>query len=90
MEVIRTSNHFSLEEIENFIRNKDYLESIAKNDYGSKSNCRRAAKKFSIKILTYVKQTRTRQLKIVRDIHRGLDDSEHTKALSAYRGKNTT
>ena len=45
----RTCNHFGLEEIENFIRKKEYPDRIAKNDYGVKSNFRRAAKKFSIK-----------------------------------------
>ena len=33
---------------------------------------------------------RSRQLEIVRDVHRGLGDSEHPKALSAHIGKNTT
>ena len=47
--MISTRNHFSLEEIENFMKNKEHLESIVKNGYGSKSNFRRAAKNFSIK-----------------------------------------
>ena len=45
---------------------------------------------FLSKILTYLKQTRPRHLEIARDVHRGLGDSEHTNALSAHRGKNTT
>ena len=79
------------------MKNKDYPESsIAKIDYGSKSNFRRAAKKFSIKDSHLFKENklvakdRARQLEIVHDVHRGLGDSEHTKALFAHRGKNTT
>ena len=33
---------------------------------------------------------RSRQLEIVRDVHQGLGDSEHAKALSFHRGKNST
>ena len=92
----RIRNHFQLQEIENFLRNKEYPNKIDKKDFGSKSNFRRAAKKFSIKDSHLLKENklvikdRSRQLEIVRDVHQGLGDSEHAKALSSHRGKNST
>ena len=86
----RIRNHFELQEIENFLRNKEYPNKIDKKDFGSKSNFRRAAKKFVIKENKLVIKDRSRQLEIVRDVHQGLGDSEHAKALSSHRGKNST
>ena len=31
-----------------------------------------------------------RQMEIIRDVHRGIGDFEHSKAMASYRGKNTT
>ena len=96
MKAKQTRNHFSLEDIENYLREKKYPEYILQNDYGVKSNFRRAVKTFSIKDSHLFKDNklvikdRARQLEIVRDVHRGLGDSEHAKALSAHRGKNST
>ena len=61
-----------------------------------KSKFRRAVKTFFIKDSHLFKDNklvikdRARQLEIVRDVHRGLGDSENAKALSAHRGKNST
>ena len=82
----RIRNHFELQEMEDFIRNKEYPNRIDKKDFGSKSNFRRAANKFSIKDSHLLKENklvikdRSRQLEIVRDVHQGLGDSEHAKA----------
>ena len=42
-------SHFDFENIETFIRYGIYPSSISSKDFGSKSNCRGADKKFSLK-----------------------------------------
>ena len=31
-----------------------------------------------------------RQMEIIKDVHRGIGDSEQSKAMASHRGKNTT
>ena len=47
--VKKSRSHSDFEDIETHIRLGDYLSSISAKDFGSKSNFRRAAKKFRIK-----------------------------------------
>ena len=88
--------HFLFEEIEEYLRNKVYPSNIAAKDYGSKSNFRRATRKYSFKDghLFYKKRIvikdRNRQMEVIRDVHSGIGNSEHSKAMASYRGKNST
>ena len=47
--VMAKRKHFLFEEIEEYLRNKVYPSNIAAKDYGSKSNFRRATRKYSFK-----------------------------------------
>ena len=86
MEVKRSRKYFSLQEIENYIRNKEYPDNIDKNNFGLKSTVTSDGlqRSFRLKILissekrnsSYVLD-RSRQLEIVRDVHRGIGDFEH-------------
>ena len=86
MEVKRSRKYFSLHEIENYIRNKEYPDNIDKNNFGLKSTVTSDGlqRSFRLKILissekrnsSYVLD-RSRQLEIVRDVHRGIGDFEH-------------
>ena len=72
--------HFDFDEIEEYIRNKTYLSTIPARDYGSKSNFRRATKRYEVKDghLFYKKRLvikdKERQIEIIRDVHRGIGD----------------
>ena len=85
--------HFHFDEIEEFIRNKVYPSTIPLRDYGAKSNFRRAAKRYEVKDghLFYKKRlvikNKERQMEIIKDVHRGIGDSEHSKAMASHRGK---
>lgn len=88
-------NHFSLEDIEVFVRFQTYPKDIIK--WGDRSNFRRASKKFSIEAgqFLYEKKRlvileRQKQREIVRDIHEGIGQSEHSKALSSHYGRDST
>ena len=82
---------FSLDEIEDYVRNKEYPDHIDKSNYGLKSNFRRAASSFSIKNSHLLKDNklvikdRQRQLELIRDVHCGMGES-----LASHRGKNST
>ena len=88
--------HFDFDEIEEYIRNKTYLSTIPARDYGSKSNFRRATKRYEVKDghLFYKKRLvikdKERQMEIIRDVHRGIGDSEQSKAMDSPRAKSTT
>ena len=88
--------HFLFEEIEEYLRNKVYPSNIAAKDYGSKSNFRRATRKYSFKDrhLFYkeriVIKYRNCQIEMIRDVHSGTGKSEHSKAMTSHRGKNST
>ena len=88
--------HFLFEEIEEYLRNKVYSSNIASKDYGSKSNFRRATRKYSFKDghLFYKKhivvKDRNCQMEIIRDVHSGIGNSEHSKAMASHRGKKST
>ena len=88
--------HFLFEEIEEYLRNKVYPSNIAAKDYGSKSNFRRATRKYSFKdgdlfdkIRIAIKD-RNRQMKIIRGVHSGIGNPEHSKAMTSQRGKTLT
>ena len=91
----KTRKHFDFHEKEEYLRNKTYPSAIPARDYGSKSNFRRAAKCYELKDghLFYKKRLvikdKERQMAIIRDMHRGIGDSEHSKAITSHRGKNT-
>ena len=80
--------HFLFEEIEEYLRNKVYPSNIAAKDYCSKSNFRRTTRKYSFKDghLFYKKciviKDRNCQMEIIRDIHSGIGNSEHSKAMA--------
>ena len=94
--VIEQRNHFLFEEIEEYLRYKVYPSNIVAKDYGSKSNFRRATGKYSFKDghIFYKKciviKDRNRQMKIIRDVHSGFGNSEHSKEMASHRGKNST
>ena len=35
-------------------------------------------------------KNKERQMEIIRDVHQSIGDSEHSKAMASFRGKNTT
>ena len=88
--------HFLSQEIEEYLKNKVYWSNIAAKDYGSKSNFRRATRKYSFKDghLFYKKhiviKDKNLQMEIIRDVHSGIGNSEHPKAMASHRGKNLT
>ena len=88
--------HFLFEETEEYLRNKVYPSNIAAKDYGSKSNFRRTTRKCSFKDghLFYKKhiviKDRNRQMEIIRDVHPGIENPEHFKAMASHRSKNST
>ena len=92
----KARKHFDFDEIEEYLRNKTYPSTISTRDYGSKSNFRRAKKRYEVKDghLFYKKRLvikdKERQTEIIRDVHRGFGDFEHSKAMASHRGKNTT
>ena len=92
----KARKHFDFDEIQEYFRNKTYPSTIPARDYGSKSNFRRATKRYEVKDghLFYKKRLvikdKERQMEIIRDVHRGIGDSEHSKAMGSHRGKNTT
>ena len=94
--IAKARKHFDFDEIEEYLRNKTYHSIIPARDYGSKSNFRRATKRYEVKDghLFYKKRLiikdKERQMEIVRDVHRGIGDSEHSKAMALHGGKNTT
>ena len=94
--VMTTRKHFLFEEFEEYLRNKVYPSNIAAKDYGSKSNFRRVTRKSSFRDghLFYKKhiviKDRNRQMEIIRDVHSGIGNSEHSKAMASHRGKNST
>ena len=77
----KARKHFDFDETEEYLRNKTYPSTIPARDYGSRSNFRRATKRYEVK---------ERQMEIIRGVHRGIGDSEHSKAMASRRGKNTT
>ena len=82
----KARKHFDFDEIEEYLRNEIYPVTIPARDYGSESNFRRATKRYEEKDdhLFYNKRLvikdKERQMEIVRDVHRGTGDSEHSKA----------
>ena len=93
--VMTKRKHFLFEDIEEYLRNKVYPSNIAAKDYGSKSNFRRATRIYSFKDgdLFYKKhiavKDRNCQMEIIRDVHSGIRNSEHSKAMASHRGKNS-
>ena len=87
--------HFNFDEIEEYLGNKTYPSTIPARYYGFKSNFRRATKFYEVKDghLFYKKRMvikdKERQMEIIRHVHRGIGDSEHSKAIASHRGKNT-
>ena len=84
------------DEIEEYLRNKTHPSTMPLRDYGSTSNFQRAIKCYEVKDghLFYKKRLvikkKESQMEIIRDVHRGIGDSEHSKAMASHRGKNTT
>ena len=92
----KARKHFDFDDIEEYLRNKTYPSTIHARDYGSKSNFRRATKRYEVKDghLFYnerlVIKEKESQMGIIRDVHRGNGESEHSKAMASHIGKNTT
>ena len=88
--------HLLFEKIEEYLGNKVYPSIIVAKDYGSNSNFRRVTRKYSFKDghLFYKKsiviKDRNRQMEIIRDVHSGIGNSEHSKAMASHRDKNST
>ena len=91
--MVKARKHFDFYEIEEYLRNKTYPSTMPARDYGSKSNIRRATKRYEVKDghSCYKKRLfikgKERQMEIIRDAHRGIGDSEHSKAMASHRGK---
>ena len=91
--VIAKRKHFFFEEIEEYLRNKFCQPNIVAKDYGSKSNFRRATRKYSFKEghLFYKKciaiKDRNHQMEITRDVYSGIRNSEHSRAMASHRGQ---
>ena len=94
--MVKARTYFDFDEIEEYLRNKIYPPTIPARDYESKSSLRRATKRCKVKDghLFYKKRLvikdKERQMAIIRDMHQGIGDSEHCKAMALHRGKNTT
>ena len=88
--------HFLFEKIEGYLRRKVYPSNIATKYYGPKFNFQRATRKYSLKDghLFYKKRIvikdRNLQMEIIRDVHSGIGNSEHFKAMASHRSKNST
>ena len=91
---VKARKHFDFDEMKIILEIK-HPSTIPARDYGSKSNFRRATKRYEVKDghLFYKKRLvikeKERQMEIIRDVHRGIEDSEHSKAMASHRGKNT-
>ena len=91
----KARKHFDFDEMEEYLRNKTYPSTIPARDYRSKSNFRRATKRYKVKDghLFYEKRLvikgKEHQMEIIRDIHRSIGDCEQSKAMASHRGKNT-
>ena len=83
----KARKHFDFDEIEEYLRNKTYSSTIP---------ARRATKRYEVKDghLFYKKRLvikdKERQMEIIRDVHRGIGDSEQSKAMDSPRAKSTT
>ena len=92
----KARKHFDFDEIEEYLRNKTYPSTLPARDYGSKSSFRRATKRYEVKVAIYfirkdwLSKNKKRRMEIIRDVHRGIGDSKHSKAMGSHRGKNTT
>ena len=86
----KARKHFDFDEIEEYLRNKTYPSTIPARDYGSKSNFRRATKRYEVKDghLFYKKRLvikdKERQMEIIRDVHRGIGGHFHLKTLKSF------
>ena len=91
----KARKHFDFDEMEEYLRNKTYPSTIPARDYRSKSNFRRATKRYKVKDghLFYEKRLvikgKEHQMEIIRDMHQSIGDCDHSKAKASHRGKNT-
>ena len=91
----KARKHFDFDEIEEYLRNKTYPSTIHARDYGCKSNFRRATKRYKVKDghffirKDWLSKTKNeeRQMEIIRDVYRGIGDSEHSKGMASHREK---
>ena len=94
--IAKPRKHFDFDEIEEYLRNKTYPSAISAQDYGSKSNFRRAAKRHEVKDghlfykERFVVKDKESQMEIIRDVHRGIGESERSKTVASRRGIKTT
>ena len=86
--------HFELEDIEVYARFQVYPSNLQPKD---KYNFRRYCQKFSTENgeLYYKKCQRVivgkgRQMEIIKDIHEGLGDTSHSKAMASHKGRDST
>ena len=89
-------NHVNFFEIMDFLRSRKYPENILK-DKGKRANFRKACKHFTLvngqmfyKHSRLVILSNEEQRSIIKDIHAGLGEDPHSKALAAHRGRDTT
>ena len=94
MKVIKLRKHFDLKDIEVYVRNHEYPLNLPRK---GKSNFRRACEKFSISNGEFVYKNKRlviiekgRQMEIIKDIHEGLGDTAHSKAMASHKGRDST
>ena len=94
MEVIKLRKHFDLKDIEVYVRNHEYPLNLPRK---GKSNFRCACEKFSISNGEFVYKNKRlviiekgRQMEIIKDIHEGLGDTAHSKAMASHKGRDST
>ena len=91
--MVKARKHFDFDKMQEYLINKTYPSTIPAWDYGSKSNFRRTTKRYEVKDghLFYKKRffikDKECQMEIIRDVHQGIGDSEHSKAVASHRGK---
>ena len=89
----KAKKNFDFDEIEEYLRNKTYPSTIPAQDYGSESNFWRATKHYEVKDghLFFKKilviKDNEHQMEIIRDVHRGIGDSEQSKTMASHREK---
>ena len=88
-------NHFELEDTETLVRLNEYPKTI--EEWVARSSFKRACKNFSIENqqLLYkrhgvVVMAKQKQLEIIKDIHEGVGQSSHSKALNSHKGRDST
>ena len=88
--------HVDLNSIDNYVRNQVYPVEV-RGSKGDKANFRRACRRFGSKNGQFVYDdkrlvviSREEQLRIVKDVHVGLGEDPHAKAMASHRGRESS